>query len=146
MPESLGLPLAAAILLCSLYVFAREDMKTSDGYFRGFPALWNLVAFYLFILQPPPVAAAALIMLLVILTFAPVHVVHPFRVHDFGIGLPLLALLWAASTLALLWPWQLGMARTICAAVSLAAMALLIGLGLWRSIRGPLINPPHADG
>ena len=53
-PEALAPWLAAGILLSSLYLFARTDMKTEDGYFRGFPALWNLVAFYLFVLQPGP--------------------------------------------------------------------------------------------
>ena len=34
-------------------------MKTDDNYFRGFPALWNAVAFYLFVLKLPPWLAAA---------------------------------------------------------------------------------------
>jgi len=144
MPESVALPLAAAIQLSSLYVFAREDMKTDDGYFRGFPALWNLVAFYLFVLQLLPGAGALLIGLFVLLTFAPIHMVHPFRVRDFGIGLPLLTLLWAVTTLAVLWPWQADPARTACVAMSLAATGLLVGLGLWRSIRGPRISVADA--
>ena len=37
LPDQLALPLSAAILVSSLYVFARRDMKTDDGYFRGFP-------------------------------------------------------------------------------------------------------------
>ncbi len=36
-------------------------MKTSDYYFRGFPALWNVAAFYLFLLKPAPWLGAALI-------------------------------------------------------------------------------------
>jgi phosphatidylcholine synthase len=51
-PPGAELPLAAAILLSSLYVFVRRDMKTQDNYFRGFPALWNVVALYLFAAQP----------------------------------------------------------------------------------------------
>ncbi|HEY0163891.1 MAG TPA: CDP-alcohol phosphatidyltransferase family protein, partial [Sphingomicrobium sp.] len=46
LPEPLIVPLAALIQLSSLYVFARRDMKTDDGYFRGFPALWNVLALY----------------------------------------------------------------------------------------------------
>ena len=53
-PAALALPLAAAILLSSVYVFVRRDMKTKDNYFRGFPALWNVVALYLFAAQPGP--------------------------------------------------------------------------------------------
>jgi phosphatidylcholine synthase len=48
----LALPLAGLIQLSSLYVFARRDMKTEDGYFRGFPALWNIIALYLFAAAP----------------------------------------------------------------------------------------------
>ena len=32
-------------------------MKTKDNYFRGFPAVWNLAAFYLYLLEPPEWAA-----------------------------------------------------------------------------------------
>src|SRR4051812_26669913 len=47
-PADLGLWLVAAILASALYCFARRDMKTADNYFRGFPALWNVVALYLY--------------------------------------------------------------------------------------------------
>src|SRR5271165_7164352 len=41
-------------LLASAYGFSQTSAKTSDGYFLGFPSYWNLVAFYLYVLQPPP--------------------------------------------------------------------------------------------
>src|SRR3712207_1553200 len=87
LPDGLALPLAALILLSSLYVFARRDMKTEDGYFRGFPAMWNIVAFYFVVAPPGAVAGVAVVVAFVALTFAPVHVVHPFRVRDYGVWL-----------------------------------------------------------
>jgi phosphatidylcholine synthase len=57
-------------------------MKTSDGYFRGFPALWNIVAFYLFLARPSTTVAVALIAAFVILTFLPIHFVHPLRANS----------------------------------------------------------------
>lgn len=54
LPDVLALPLAALVQLSSLYVFARRDMKTVDNYFRGFPALWNVVALYLYGAQVDP--------------------------------------------------------------------------------------------
>ena len=63
----------------SLY-FADRLMKTSDYYFRGFPALWNVAAFYLFILRPAPWLGAAAVIALAALTFVPFHVVHPVRI------------------------------------------------------------------
>ena len=36
-------------LLASVYGFCQVQAKTDDGYFLGFPSLWNLVALYLYI-------------------------------------------------------------------------------------------------
>src|SRR5579862_3391897 len=51
-----GVDIAAGIAVCisgALY-FADREMKTHDNYFKGFPVVWNLVAFYLYVFQPPP--------------------------------------------------------------------------------------------
>ncbi len=135
-PENLAPWLAAGIQLSSLYLFARTDMKTEDGYFRGFPALWNLVAFYLFVLQPDPAVGAVIVALFIAMTFAPIHFVHPFRVRGYGMWLPVLAGLWAVSTCVLLWPEPLPVARAVLTMVSIATAALLFVLGLWRTFRG----------
>ncbi|HEV2746093.1 MAG TPA: CDP-alcohol phosphatidyltransferase family protein [Allosphingosinicella sp.] len=135
-PAPLALPLAALILVSSLYCFARTDLKTDDQYFRGFPALWNLVAFYLLVARPGPEAGAAAVVLFAALTFAPVHFVHPFRVTDYGRWLPAVALVWAAATAALPWPgWSEG-ARAAWLAASLTAAAALVAMGLVRTVRG----------
>lgn len=135
LPGPLALPLGALIQISSLYVFARRDMKTDDGYFRGFPALWNIVALYLYAAQPPGYAAAAIVAALVALTFAPIHVVHPFRVRDYGRWLAVIATVWAACTLALLVPGLGASARLLLAALSAAAALALILAGLRRSLR-----------
>jgi len=137
LPDGWGLPLAALILLSSLYVFVRRDMKTEDGYFRGFPALWNVVALYVFALAPPPFAAALLVLVLVILTFAPVHVVHPFRVRDYGVWLPLSAGAWFFASAALLLPDLPAALRGSLSGVSLATAAVILLMGLLRTLRGP---------
>jgi phosphatidylcholine synthase len=74
--------LAAGILItvtAALY-FADSHMKTSDNYFRGFPALWNCAAFYLLLLRPAPWLAATGVALLAVLTFVPFRFIHPMRV------------------------------------------------------------------
>src|SRR3954467_15862582 len=57
--SGLLLPLAAPLLGAGIVVsgalyFADRRMKTADNHFRGFPALWNAAAFYLFLLRLPP--------------------------------------------------------------------------------------------
>lgn len=79
LPERLAIPAAIAILISSAIYFADTDMKTRDGYFRGFPALWNLVAFYLFLLHPEPIIALAVVIVFVVMTFVPVYFAHPLR-------------------------------------------------------------------
>jgi phosphatidylcholine synthase len=111
-------------------------MKTTDNYFRGFPALWNLVAFYLFVLQAGAIVGALVVTALVALTFAPVHFVHPFRVKDYGRPLPALALVWAISTCALLWTGWPTLVRSGWQGISVVTASVLLGLGLLRTLRG----------
>jgi phosphatidylcholine synthase len=142
LPDAAALPLAAFIQLSSLYVFARRDMKTEDNYFRGFPALWNVVAFYLFVARPGPEAGAVIVVALAALTFTSVTFVHPFRVRDYGRWLPILALLWAIVTLALLRPGWTPQLRTGLTWASALLVLVLLGLGLLRSLRGPRAAAP----
>ena len=137
LPVTLASALTGAILLSSLYAFARRDMKTDDGYFRGFPALWNVVAFYFYALEPSQGLAAAAVVLLAIMTFAPAHVVHPFRVKDYGASLPIVAIAWAAVTAPLLVPGLGVFVKAFLSAMSLATAAILAGMGLVRTARGP---------
>ena len=139
LPRALAMPLAALIQLSSLYVFARRDMKTEDNYFRGFPALWNVVVLYLFAAQIDPSVSAAIVGALVILTFAPIHFVHPFRVRDYGLWLPAASLIWAFSTLALLFEFAAGTRRFLLAVSTVSAIAV-VALGLLRTVRGPRVS------
>lgn len=136
-PVVLAPGLAALILVSALYNFARRDLKTEDNYFRGFPALWNVVAFYLLLTRPDPAWAAGIVAAFAALTFAPIHFVHPFRVTDYGRWLPGLALVWAASTAALLWPELSPGPRQALLTLSLVSAAILVLLGLVRTVRGP---------
>lgn len=136
LPPALALPLCAAILSSSLYVFARRDMKTDDGYFRGFPALWNVVALYFFVIQPDEAVSAIAIIALVVMTFAPVHVVHPFRAPGYGWLLPALSIAWAVSSAGLLLPRVSAAVSSVLVVVSLGSAAAVIAIGLLRTVRG----------
>jgi phosphatidylcholine synthase len=106
LPPGADVVLALAIVVSSAVYFADREMKMPGNYFRGFPALWNAAAFYLFLLKPPPWAGALAIALLVGLTFAPFRFIHPVRVRR-----------WRRSNVALLALWSV-----------LALIAVLRGL------------------
>jgi phosphatidylcholine synthase len=80
LPRPLALPLGLVATVTGALYFADRRMKTPDNYFRGFPALWNVAAFYLFVLKPPSWAGAIAIAVLAAATFMPIHFVHPVRV------------------------------------------------------------------
>lgn len=95
--------LGAGIVVTSALYFSDLRMKTADNHFRGFPALWNAVAFYLFLLHPWPLVSSLAVAGLIVLTFAPLRVIHPVRVVRFrGFNLSLIAI-WAALAVIALW-------------------------------------------
>jgi phosphatidylcholine synthase len=78
-------PVAAPLLGVGITVsgalyFADRRMKSADNHFRGFPGLWNVAAFYLFLLHPSPAISSLGVIVLIVATFLPFHVIHPVRV------------------------------------------------------------------
>jgi len=51
LPDALAIPAGMIISITGALYFADREMKTRENYFRGFPAVWNLVAFYLYVLS-----------------------------------------------------------------------------------------------
>src|SRR5476651_2196578 len=80
LPDALAIPAGMIVVITGALYFADREMKTRENYFHGFPAVWNLVAFYLYILAPPPWLAAGMVIVLAVLTFVPIQFVHPVRV------------------------------------------------------------------
>jgi phosphatidylcholine synthase len=83
--SGLLLPLAAPLLGVGIAVtgalyFSDRRMKAADNHFRGFPGLWNIAAFYLFLLHLSPALSSLGVAVLIVLTFVPFRVLHPIRV------------------------------------------------------------------
>jgi phosphatidylcholine synthase len=83
--SGLLLPLAAPLLGMGITVsgalyFSDRRMKAADNHFRGFPGLWNIAAFYLFLLHLSPAWSSLGVAILIVLTFVPFNVLHPIRV------------------------------------------------------------------
>lgn len=126
--SGLLLPLAAPILGVGITVsgalyFADRRMKSADNHFRGFPGLWNVAAFYLFLLHWPPAASTFLVAILILLTFMPFHVVHPVRVRRLRwLTLSLIGAGTALAVVALINDFEAGVAVK----VALCAIAVYV--------------------
>lgn len=129
-PPAFGLVLGCGIAMSGALYFADGLMKTPDHYFRGFPALWNLAAFYLFLLRPGSGATAIFVAALVILTFAPIRVIHPVRVARLRAFNLALTAIWGVLALAvLIWNFVAPLPVTI----------VLCAIGLYVLFAGTLV-------
>lgn len=82
------------ILLSSMFCFCNVHMKSQDNYFVGFPAAWNIIAAYFYILDLPPLLAFVIILVLAALTLTKMKFLHPFRVKLFMPLNIMVTLLW----------------------------------------------------
>jgi phosphatidylcholine synthase len=96
LPNPLAIPSGVLVVITGALYFADREMKTPDNYFRGFPAVWNLAAFYLYLFEPPDWLAAVMIAVLAALSFAPIKFLHPLRVKRLRLFNIALLAVWAA--------------------------------------------------
>lgn len=102
-PDEWAVPVAAAMLLSSAYGFNREDAKTADHFFTGFPSYWNIVVFYLFVARWPAEVNAAVLLALAVLVFVPIRYLYPSRGSALQGATLALGSVWAVLMLVMLW-------------------------------------------
>ena len=104
-PDAWALPIVAGMLLSSAYGFNREDAKTSDHFFTGFPSYWNVAAFYLLVAGWPPQANGWILATLIALVFVPLKYVYPSRTPVLQWPTNALGGAWGAAMIAMLWQY-----------------------------------------
>jgi phosphatidylcholine synthase len=102
-PDAWTIPVASAMLLSSAYGFNREDAKTSDHFFTGFPSYWNVVVFYLFVMHGSQVVNAIVLLALAVLVFVPIRYVYPSRTPHWRMVTVAFGLVWGITLLVMLW-------------------------------------------
>lgn len=93
MGEKLSFLSAAIIVVSSAIYYADMGMKTKENFFKGFPVVWNMIVFTLFVIEPGEWVSFAVVVLCAILTFLPVNFIHPVRVvrlRSLNLGMTLL--------------------------------------------------------
>jgi len=140
LPRGVGIPGAAWILLTSLYCFANTHMKSADNYFVGFPAIWNVVVLYLWILGLDPWLNAGAVLVFGLLTFTKVKFLHPLRVRAL---MPLNVLAMSAWLVSSAWLLAEHPVRpALPFTVWLGASAYYAAVCVWRTVRGEKTKSP----
>ena len=140
-PDGLVLLASAIVLLTSLFHFIDEESKTKDGFFVGFPAIWNVIALYLLIFPVPKELAFAVIVFLGLLTFVPLKWVHPIRVRRLRPITIIVTLAWSAAAVAALLG-ELPSSVAVQAVIAVSTVYFLT-VGLLRSWVGD--DPPAKE-
>jgi phosphatidylcholine synthase len=104
-PAEWTVPVASAMLLSSAYGFNRDDAKTPDHFFTGFPSYWNIVVLYLFFAAWPPGVNAAILLGLAALVFVPIRYVYPSRTPVWRVPTIALGAIWGVAMLLMLWEY-----------------------------------------
>jgi phosphatidylcholine synthase len=133
LPSEDALWLAALPLVASAYGFCQKEAKTADHFFLGFPSYWNIVVFYLYVLQTPPWLNAFVIVILSILVLVPIRYIYPSRSPRYRLQTNFFGALWGLALLFIIFrlpepPRQLVIA-------SLLYPAYYLALSFWLELR-----------
>lgn len=71
---------AGMIVVSSAIYYADMGMKTDEYFFSGFPVVWNMIVFTLFVIDASATTAMIVVGISVALTFLPISFLHPVRV------------------------------------------------------------------
>jgi len=123
----------AIVCAASALYFADRRMKTHDLWFRGFPAIWNVLVFYMLVLQPGPLVSMLAVIIATSLMFAPVVFVHPLRVIRLRLVTLMATGAWSAAAIAAL-VQGLSQADRITKAALIGVGVYFVLLPLFRNI------------
>ena len=124
-------------LIASCYQFCRTDAKTADHFFLGFPSYWNVVAFYVFVLDLGSATTAVILLACTVLVFVPIRYVYPSRTKVLrGVNIALTTV-WLVTYAILL--VQMPDTNAVVVALSFAYLAYYVG-----PVDLPLLGAPAA--
>ncbi len=140
-PKPVAGLLMALILTSSMFCYANKQWKSTDYYFVGFPAAWNIVALMFYVLGTPAIVNIIVTLVLAVLTLVPTHYVHPARVKRFRTLNIAAVALWFLATCWLVAIYPERPLSTVAVIVVCGGWVLLAGF--LRSIRGAeLVTEP----
>lgn len=132
LPSSVRLVCCAAILIVSCYHYTNLKAITDDFRFRGFPAMWNFVVFYLFVLGLSPLWNVVVIGVFCCLHFTPIDFIYPTRtVRLKKLTFALVLVLAVVNVVILI---QHPLRSSLLLTISLLIVGYLMALSLYQTI------------
>lgn len=90
------------ILIISAISYSNTNLMTSDNFYKGFPCIWNILLFYLYIFDISQVFNLVVISICILLKFIPIKFLHPLRVNKYKNYSSIFMVLWFISSFKIL--------------------------------------------
>ena len=139
LPGPWRLPLAVIMVLASAYQFCRDDAKTPDHAFTGFPSYWNVAVFYLFMLGCPGPVNALVLLVCAAGVFVRIRYLYPSRTRFLRPLNLALGCIWAGLSIAALARYPEG--HRLLLLLSLFYLVYYIAISLWLTLRKQFTSP-----
>ena len=140
LPEGwIGVTVVCGMLLASALGFTRQDAKTADHFFTGFPSYWNIVALYVLAADIPRGVTAIVVAALSVMVLVPIKFVYPSRTETWQALTVTLCALWGVQVLLLIW-WMPDVPAWLLWSSTIFP-AYYMGLSLALSMRRPVAAP-----
>jgi phosphatidylcholine synthase len=134
--DAWALPVVVAMLVSSAFGFNRDDAKTADHFFTGFPSYWNVVVFYMLVAASPPHVNTVILLALSAMVFVPIRYVYPSRTPVWRVATNVLGALWGAAIVVMLWQYPGVSPRLFTLSLAFPVYYMALSLVLTRR-RGP---------
>jgi phosphatidylcholine synthase len=136
LPEGwIGVTVVCGMLLASALGFTRQDAKTDDHFFTGFPSYWNIVALYVLAADISPGVTALVVAALSVMVLVPIRFIYPSRTKTWQAMTVTGCALWGVQVLLMIW-WMPHV-PTWLLWTSWIYPAYYVGLSLVLSVRRP---------
>jgi phosphatidylcholine synthase len=104
LPEGpIGVTVVCGMLLASALGFTRQDAKTDDHFFTGFPSYWNIVALYVLAADIGQEVTAIVVAALSVMVLVPIRFVYPSRTKTLQALTVTGCALWGVQVVLMVW-------------------------------------------
>ena len=94
-----NLVFSGMIAVTGALYYALRETKTADNHFKGFPVVWNMLIFDVFVFDFSEVSTIFFVLFFCILTFVPINFVHPVRVQRWKYLTLAMTIIWLCSAI-----------------------------------------------
>ena len=101
-PAPFEIIVPSIILIVSAISYSNNNLMTSDNFYKGFPCIWNILLFYLYLFDLSQIYNLFLISACILLKFIPIKFIHPLRVNKYRKYSAIFMVLWFISSFKIL--------------------------------------------